>query len=47
MSELIQVAPDALSVVRQCELAGVSRATYYRHRHQRATSPDPTDAKLR
>ena len=38
MREQIQDAPEALSVTRKCHLAGVCRATYYRHRLQ--SSPE-------
>jgi putative transposase len=47
MTETIQAAPDALPIVRQCELAGASRATYYRHRHSMPTLPVPGDPELR
>jgi hypothetical protein len=42
MIEQIQAAPDALPIVRQCELAGVSRATYYRRRRVRCNGSRPT-----
>ena len=50
MIEQIQKAPEALPLSRKCRLAGISRATYYRHAKQTpvsAVSVEKTDQPLR
>jgi putative transposase len=46
MIQQIDIAPEALPLRRKCQLAGMSRATYYRHR-QKQGSPVPDAVELR
>jgi len=43
----IQDAPEALPIRRQCQLSGLSRATYYRHCKSSALVPSQADLRLR